>query len=174
MNAPTGVLTLIFQTPDRDLYAYKPDRNFPRGLSSLAGCLFLLALDVWIGAKYPVWWGWLIGAVPLLAAAVLGTWGIVDLRAHTLFHLEVDRRARTISLAMPKTDEGHALAKVGFGEVQAVELAEQSGPPRAWNVTLLLRNGRKIGLGLSSAAARAEATAGLFSGLTGAPVARRS
>jgi len=173
LNAPTGSLTLIFQTPDRDLYAYKPDRHIARGLGFLAGCVLLLALDVLIGARVPHWYGWLLGILPLFGGAVLGTWGIIDLRARALFHVEVDRRARTVSLASP-SGKGHDLAKVGFGDVLSVELAEQPGPPKAWNVTLLLKNGRKIGLGLSAQAARAEELAGTFSKVTGAEITRRS
>ena len=49
---------------------------------------------------------------------------------------------------MPLPKALHDLAKVKFSDVESVRIAEK-GPPPVWNVSLQLKNGRRIGLGVS-------------------------
>jgi hypothetical protein len=119
---------------------------------------------------------WLIVLLPLVFATVFASWGLLDLITRGLFELEVDRRARTLALAMP-TEQGQALAKVGFSDVTSVAMVERRPLPGVrgsvrWSVALAMKDGRQIGLGLLEEAALAEGLAASFGELLGVRIAR--
>jgi len=119
---------------------------------------------------------WLIAVLPVVLATVFASWGLLDLITRGLFELEVDRRARTLALAMP-TERGQALAKVGFSDVTAVAMVERRPLPGVrgrvrWSVALAMKDGRQIGLGLLDESAPAEALAASFGELLGVGTAR--
>jgi hypothetical protein len=164
MIRPIGSLQQASTTEDRILFVYRRDRNKVRGLVFFGLAPVLAVVGLYLGLRLHSFWGWMAALLPLFGAGVAANWGLADLLRPTLFDLEVDHRSRTLTVSM-----GRALAKVRFSEVTAVEIAEKS---RAWNVTLLLADGRRIGLGLSSTSARAEEVAGRFSSLIGIEVRR--
>jgi hypothetical protein len=170
VNEPLGSLEPVSTTEDRTLYAYRPKRRMARGVVWMLLALLLVALAMFVSVRVGQWYGWMTGIVPLLLASGAGFCGMLDLLNRPLFHLEVDRRARTLALMMPK-EQGHALAKVKFGDVSSVEVKEK-GPPPIWNVTLVLKGGRRIGLGASDEKARSDEVAARFSELIGVEIVR--
>lgn len=162
MIRPIGSLQQASLTEDRVLYVYRRDRQTFRGTVFMTSACALLAGGFFLGHRLSTFWGWILALVPLFAAAVLANWSLADLLRPTLFEIEADRRARTLTVTM-----GQAVAKLGFADVVAIEVEEKSG---AWNATLLLGNGRRVGLGLAADAARAEGTARTFSELLGVEV----
>lgn len=113
--------------------------------------------------------GWALGIVPLALGVFLAGRGFRDLVTRSFFQLEVDARARTLALAMELEGDATQLAKVGFDQVRAVEL---SGGEGRWNVALLIRDGRRMGIGLLEDAGAAEKLTADFAALLGAPVSR--
>jgi hypothetical protein len=170
VNEPLGCLRPVSTTEDRTLYAYRPKRRTIRGLIWMTLSLLLVALAMLVALRVGQWYGWMTGIPPLLLATAAGYCGMLDLLNRPLFHLEVDRRARTLALMMPK-EQGHALAKVKFSDVSVVEVKEK-GPSTMWNVTLVLKGGRRIGLGLSDEKARSDELAAQFSELIGVEIVR--
>ena len=170
MNEPVGSLRAVSTTEDRTLYAYRLRRRTLRGLAWMALALLLVALAMFVAVRVGQWYGWMTGIAPLLLASGAGFIGMLDLLNRPLFHLEVDRRARTLALMMPK-EQGHALAKVKFSDVGSVEVKEK-GPPPIWNVTVVLKSGRRIGLGVSDEKAQSDEVAARFSELIGVEIVR--
>jgi hypothetical protein len=170
VNEPIGALHEVSATEDRTLYAYRPKKRTTRGILWLGIALLLVGLAVYLGHLEGRWWGWMYAIVPSLAASGAAYCGMIDLLNRPLFQLEVDRRARTLSLAMPR-EAGHDLAKVRFGDVQSVKISEKGAPP-TWNVTLVLKNGRRIGLGISDDAAQSDQVATRFAQLIGVEIVR--
>ena len=170
MNEPIGALHEVSTTEDRTLYAYRPKKRTARGIVWLGIAALLVGLAIILGLQDAHWWGWSYAVLPSIAASAAAYCGMVDLLNRPLFQLEIDRRARTLALAMPR-ESGQALAKVRFSDVDAVKISEK-GPPAIWNVTLQLKNGRQIGLGISDDAATSDQTAARFSELLGVQVLR--
>lgn len=170
MKELVGSLDPVTDTEDRTLYAYRPRRRTARGILWLAIALGLLGAGVLAGRPEGRWYAWLFAVAPLLVGSAAAYCGMLDLLNRPLFHLEVDRRARTVALAMPK-EEGQDLAKIRFADVARVEITEKGTPP-SWNVTLLLRNGRRMGLGLYGTPEGAGRIATTFSDLVGAEIER--
>jgi hypothetical protein len=171
-----GALRPVSSTEDRILYEYRTPRRLLRGLVYVSIAAGLIAAAVRIGVDRQSFVVWLLAIVPLGFAGVFVSWGLLDLITRGLFELEVDRRAKTLSLSM-ETGHGQALTKTGFGDVAAVDIAERRPLPGArgrsrWNVTLPLRDGRRIGLGLTEDAAEADRLAAEFAALLGAPLTR--
>jgi hypothetical protein len=163
VNEPLGALQVLSTTEDRTLYAYRPKRRLARGIVLLSAALLFVVLAIVAGRPTGRWYGWMFAILPSIAASAAGYCGMIDLLNRPLFQLEVDRRARTLALAMPR-EQGHALAKVRFADVASVEIREK-GPPASWNVTLLLKNGRRIGLGISDDKTKSDDVAVRFSEL---------
>jgi len=170
VNEPIGALHEVSTTEDRTLYAYRPKKKTGRGVVWCAIALALVGLAVYLGLKENRWWGWSYAVLPSLAASAAAYCGMIDLLNRALFQLEVDRRARTLALAMPR-ESGQALAKIRFADVDAVKIAEK-GPPPIWNVTIQLKNGRQIGLGISDDRALSDQTASRFAEVIGVQVVR--
>jgi hypothetical protein len=166
MIRPIGSLQQASTSEDRILFVYRRDRKTVRGAAFLVLVPVLATAGFLLGLRLHSFLGWMAAMLPLFAAGVAANWGLADLLRPTLFELELDHRARTLTLSM-----GRALAKVRFADVIAVEIAKKD---RAWNATLLLADGRRIGLGLSSTLARAEETGGKFSSLIGIEIRRQS
>jgi hypothetical protein len=164
-----GSLRLVRTTEDRALYTCKTPRRLARGILAVALCVAMVFLAFRVANAIGGVFGWIVAVVPLLGALILGSGGVLDIMTRPLFHLEVDRRARTLALAVPM-EQGQALAKIGFDEVLTVDISERRPLPGVrgmtrWNVTLPLSNGRKIGLGLTEDGAEAERMAATFSEL---------
>jgi len=172
MEPPLGVLQPFSVSEDRTLYAYRPKRRTRRGILWVSFSLLLVAGAVLLSLRLGTWSGWLLTIVPLLLASAAAYCGMLDLLNRPMFHLEVDRRARTLALMVPR-EQGQSLAKVRFGDVRAVELKEM-GPPPAWIVALALEGGRRIGLGACDRKDDADQVAAEFSTLTGAEIVRHS
>ncbi len=170
MKAPVGTLQQAAMTEDRVVFVYRPDRQAGRGVLCIFVGLLLVALGILVGVKLASWWGWLVAILPLFAAAVAANWALAALIRGTLFQIEVDLRARTLAVSMPSGDV-QALAKVRFSDVVAVEIGPKD---RSWNVTLVLQDARRVGLGLSADATRADEVAARFSALLGVPTRRPS
>lgn len=170
VNEPLGALHEVSTTEDRTLYAYRPKKRTARGAVWVAVALVLVGLAIYLGMQEGRWWGWSYAVLPSIAASAAAYCGMIDLLNRPLFQLEVDRRARTLALAMPR-ESGQALAKIRFADVAAVKISEKSPPP-TWNVTLQLQNGRQIGLGISDDAGQSERTAARFAELIGVQVVR--
>jgi hypothetical protein len=170
VNEPLGALQMMSTTEDRTLYVYRPKRRLTRGILLLSAALLFVTLAVYLGRPTGRWYGWMFAILPSIAASAAGYCGMIDLLNRPLFQLEVDRRARSLALAMPR-EKGQALAKVRFADVASVEIREK-GPPASWNVTLMLRNGRRIGLGISDDKAASDETALRFSELIGVGIVR--
>lgn len=170
MNEPIGALQEVSTTEDRTLYAYRPRKRTARGIVWCGIALALVGLAVYFGLQESRWWGWSYAVLPSIAASAAAYCGMIDLLNRALFQLEVDRRARTLALAMPR-ESGQALAKIRFSDVDAVKIA-QKGPPPVWNVTIQLKNGRQIGLGISDDPATSDQTASRFAELIGVQVVR--
>jgi energy-coupling factor transporter transmembrane protein EcfT len=166
LNAPVGTLQQASTTEDRVLYVYRRDRKLARGIVQMAVALLLVTAGFGLGLKLGTFWGWILSLLPLFVAAVAANWSLADLLRPTLFQLEVDHRARTLALSMAMVG-GEALAKVRFDDAAAVEI---TGKGRAWNVTILLKVGRRMGLGLSEDPAKANEVAARFAGLLGVEV----
>lgn len=164
MIRPIGSLQQASTTEDRVLFVYRRDRKTARGVFFLCLAPAFAVAGFLLGFRLHTFLGWMASMVPLFFGGVAANWGLADLLRPTLFDLEVDHRARTLALSM-----GQALAKVRFADVTAVEISEKD---RAWNTTLLLGDGRRIGLGLAPTAARAEATAAKFAELLGVEIRR--
>jgi hypothetical protein len=170
MNEPLGSLHTVSSTEDRTLYAYRPRKRTARGILWLGIALGLVGLGMVVGWPDGRWFTWAFAIVPSIAASAAAYCGMIDLLNRPLFNLEVDRRARTVALAMPR-EKGHDLAKVQFGDVESVRIAEK-GPPPVWNVSLQLKNGRRIGLGVSDDKTQSDDVAARFAELIGVDVRR--
>jgi hypothetical protein len=170
VEQPVGLLRPISNTEDRTLYAYRRRRRTGRGAAWIAAALLLVAGASVVALRVGGWVGWPACIVMLLCGSAAAFCGMLDLLNRALFHIEVDRRARTLALMVPR-EQGQALLKVHFGDVSAVELKEK-GPPPTWNVTLVIKSGRRIGLGLSNDASESEKVATLFSELIGVEILR--
>jgi hypothetical protein len=170
VNEPIGALLEVLTTEDRTLYAYRPKKRTGRGVAWLVIALALVGLAIYLGMLDGRWWGWTYAILPSIAASAAAYCGMIDLLNRPLFQLEVDRRARTLAVAMPK-ESGQALAKVRFSDVDAVKITEK-GPPPIWNVAIQLKNGRKIGLGISDDKGTSDQTASRFAELIGVQVVR--
>jgi hypothetical protein len=166
MDEPLGALQEVSSTPDRTLYAYRRRHRWLRGVAWVGLALLLLGVAIVLGRPAGRWYSWLFAVLPSIAASAAAFCGMLDLLNRPLFRLEVDRRARTLSLSMPR-EHGQALAKLRFADVSRVEV-RQKGPPPVWNVTLLLNTGKRIGLGVSDDAAASLEVARRFSELVGA------
>lgn len=164
MIRPIGSLQQASTTEDRILFVYRRDRKTARGIFFLCLTPLFAVAGFILGRKLHTFLGWMAAMLPLFAAGVAANWGLADLLRPTLFELEVDHRARTLALSM-----GQALAKVRFSDVTGIEIAPKDG---GWNATLLLGDGRRIGLGLSATSAKAEEVAAKFSTLLGVDVRR--
>jgi len=172
MTQPLGSLWPVSGTEDRTLYAYRPKRRTVRGIVWVAASLVLVSGSVVFSLRAGTWTGWRVCIVPLLLASAAAFCGMLDLLNRPLFHLEVDRRARTLALMVPR-EQGQSLAKVRFSDVTAVELKEK-GPPPTWIVALLLPGGRRIGIGACDLKDDADRVAAEFSTLLGVEVVRPS
>jgi hypothetical protein len=170
MEPPLGSLRAISRSEDRTLYAYHPKRRIRRGVVWVSFSLLLVTGAVVLSLRLGTWSGWVFSIVPLLLASAAAYCGMLDLLNRPLFHLEVDRRARTLALMVPRA-EGQALAKVRFSDVGAVEVKEK-GPPPTWIVALLLSGGRRIGLGACDLKDAAEQVAAEFSSVVGVDIVR--
>jgi hypothetical protein len=170
VNEPIGALHEVLTTEDRTLYAYRPKKRTGRGIIWLVIALLLVGLAVYLGLLEGRWWGWMYAILPSIAGSAAAYCGMIDLLNRPLFQLEVDRRARTLALAMPK-ESGQALAKIRFSDVDAVKITEK-GPPAIWNVTIQLKNGRQIGLGISDDKGSSDQTASRFAELIGVQIVR--
>ena len=170
VNAPIGALHEVSTTEDRTLYAYRVKKRTARGIVWLGIALLLVGLAFYLGMQGGRWWYWMVAIPPSLAASVAAYWGMIDLLNRPLFQLEIDRRARTLALAMPK-ESGQALAKIRFADVVAVKISEKGAPP-IWNVTIQLKNGRQIGVGISDDPGVSDRTAASFAELIGVQVVR--
>jgi hypothetical protein len=170
MNEPVGALHAVSSTEDRTLYAYRPRKRTARGILWLGIALGLVGVAVALGWPDGRWYTWTFAIVPSIAASAAAYCGMIDLLNRPLFQLEVDRRARTVALSMPR-EKGHDLAKVKFSDVESVKIAEK-GPPPVWNVTLQLKNGRRIGLGVSDDKAQTDDVAARFAEMIGVEVRR--
>lgn len=170
VNEPLGALHEISTTEDRTLYAYRRKKRTGRGILWLAIALALVGVAAFVGRAEGRWWAWMYAIVPSLLASAAAYCGMLDLLNRPLFQLEADRRARTLALAMPR-EQGHDLAKVRFGDVDSVKISEK-GPPPTWNVTLQLKNGRRIGLGISDDRAQSDEVASRFAQMIGVEVVR--
>jgi len=161
---PIGSLQQASMTEDRVLFVYRRDRKTARGVFFLCLAPAFAVAGFLLGFRLHTFFGWMASMVPLFFGGVAANWGLADLLRPTLFDLEVDHRARTLALSM-----GQALAKIRFDDVKAVEIAPKSG---AWNTTLLLGDGRRVGLGLSAKVSKAEEVAARFSTMVGVEVRR--
>jgi hypothetical protein len=170
VNEPIGALHEVSTTEDRTLYAYRPKKRTARGIVWLVVAALLVGLAIYLGLQESRWWGWSYAVLPSLAASAAAYCGMIDLLNRALFQLEIDRRARTLALAMPR-ESGQALAKIRFSDVDAVKISEK-GSPAIWNVTLQLKNGRRIGLGISDDRATSDRTASRFAELIGVQIVR--
>lgn len=172
MNEPLGALHAVSSTEDRTLYAYRPRKRSARGILWLGIALALVGLAVFVGWPDGRWYAWMFAIVPSIAASAAAYCGMIDLLNRPLFQLEVDRRARTVALSIPR-EKGHDLAKVQFSDVESVRIAEKGAPP-VWNVALQLKTGRRIGLGVSDDKAQTDEVATRFAELIGVEVRRSS
>jgi len=170
VKEPIGALHEVSTTEDRTLYAYRPKKRTARGIVWLGIALLLVGLAFYLGMREGRWWYWVYAIPPSIAASAAAYCGMIDLLNRPLFQLEVDRRARTLALAMPR-ESGQALAKVRFSDVDAVKISEK-GPPTIWNVTLQLKNGRQIGLGITDDRKTSDQTATRFAELIGVQIVR--
>jgi hypothetical protein len=170
MNDPLGALHAVSSTEDRTLYAYRLRKRTARGILWIGIAIALVGLAIYVGRAGGNWYAWALSIVISIAASAAAYCGMLDLLNRPLFNLEVDRRARTVALAMPR-EKGHDLAKVQFGDVEAVQISEK-GPPSVWTVTLQLKTGRRIGLGVSDDKAQTDDVASRFAEVIGVPVRR--
>ncbi|HLY10098.1 MAG TPA: hypothetical protein VKW04_12395 [Planctomycetota bacterium] len=171
-----GWVRPVRSTEDTVLYEYRTPRRALRGAGYLALAAGLIGFGFKLGVDRANLLVWLLAILPLVLSAVFASWGLLDLITRGLFELEIDRRARTLALAMP-TERGQALAKVGFADVTSVALVERRPLPGTrgrvrWSVLLAMQDGRRIGLGLLEEAAEAERLASAFGELLGVGVSR--
>jgi hypothetical protein len=171
-----GSVRPVRSTQDTVLYEYRTPRRALRGAFYVVLAIGLITGSFKFGADRANLVVWLLTLLPVICATIFASWGLLDLITRGLFELEVDRRARTLALAMP-TERGQALAKVGFADVTSVAVVERRPLPGArgrvrWSVALTMRDGRRIGLGLLEETAVAERLASSFSELLGVEIAR--
>lgn len=171
-----GCVRQVSTTEDRILYEYRTPRRPARGIVYILVALALIAGGFRFGIEKSNLVVWLFCVVPLLLSGVFASWGLLDLISRGLFELEVDRRAKTLALSM-NTEHGQALAKILYSDVAGVDVSERRPLPGArgrtrWNVTLPLKDGRRIGLGLIEDAAQADRLADGFVDLIGVPLTR--
>lgn len=171
-----GWVRPVRRTEDRVIYEFRTPRRALRGAFYLAAAVGLVAGSFRIGADRASLAVWLVAVVPVVFATVLASWGLLDLVTRGLFEIEVDRRARTLALSMPR-ERGEELAKVGFGDIGSVSLVERRPLPGTsgrvrYSVLLAVRDGRRIGLGLLEDPAEAERLAAAFGELLGVGVTR--
>lgn len=170
MNEPLGALQEVSTTEDRTLYAYRPKKRTARGILWLGIALALVGVAVFVGRPAMGGWAWLYAIVPSILASAAAYCGMIDLLNRPLFQLEVDRRARTLALAMPR-EKGHDLAKAKFSDVDSVKISEK-GPPPTWIVSVQLKNGRRIGVGALDDQAQSDDVASRFATMIGVQVVR--
>ena len=170
MKEPLGSLRPVSSSEDRTLYAYHLKRRRGRGILWVSGALGLVACSVLFSLRMGTWTSWLLVLLPLVLASAAAYCGMLDLLNRPIFHLEIDRRARTLALMVPR-EQGQSLAKVRFADVSAVELREKGSPP-AWIVALALSGGRRIGIGACDRKDHAERVAAEFSMLLGVEIVR--
>lgn len=161
MRAPLGSLVRIGSTADTETHVFRPRRRPVRGALQILTAVALFAGALFLGVRLGSFLGWLLAALPLLTSAVLVARGLTDVITRALFQLEVDRRARTLTLSA-LLDQGQALAQVRFDQVRAVEVTEKDG---AWLVSLPLDDGRRIALGCYADRPEADAWAERFRAL---------
>lgn len=153
----------VAQTDDTETHVFRPRRRPIRGAAQILLSLALFGGAVAFGVRTGTFLGWLAAALPLLASAVLIARGLAELVARAMFQLEIDRRARTLTLSA-LLDQGQAVTQVHFDQVKAVEVTEKDG---AWLVSLPLADGRRVALGCSADRAEAEDQAARFRVLLG-------
>ena len=158
VRAPLGGLVRIAQTGDTETHVFRPRRRPLRGALQILLALALFGGALALGVRLGSFLGWLLAALPLLAAAVLIARGLTDLLARGMFQLEIDRRARTLTLSA-LLDQGQALTQVRFDHVKAVDVTEKDG---AWMVSLPLADGRRVALGCYADRAEADDQAARF------------
>jgi len=172
VKAPTaaflGTLRSELVTEDTESFVYRPERRPARGVLELAAALAVAVGALLTVVRIPAWYGWLLGALPLLVCAVLAARGLAWLWPRPMFTITIDRRARTLLVSMP-TDRGQGLAKTRYADILAVEIAEKDASSA---VSLPLGDGRRIGLGFFRRREDAEALAARFAGLIGVEVRR--
>lgn len=171
-----GWVRPVKTTEDTILYEYRTPRRLLRGGGYVLLAVGLIGAGFKVGVDRQNLLVWLVALLPLVLATVFASWGLLDLITRGLFELEVDRRAKTLALSMP-TEQGQALAKVGFADVTAVHVVERRPLPGGrgqvrWSVALAMRGGRKIGLGLLEDAAETERLAASFGTLLGVTTTR--
>jgi len=172
VKAPTaaflGTLRSELVTEDTESFVYRPERRPARGVLELAAALALIVGAFLLVTQVRAWYGWILGAPPLLAGAVFAARGLAWLWPRPMFTITIDRRARTLLVSMP-TDRGQGLAKTRFDDVLAVEIAEKDA---SFAVSVPLRDGRRIGLGFFRRREDADALAARFAVLMGVDVRR--
>src|SRR6185295_1824961 len=99
---PLGALHAVSTTEDRTLFAYRAKKRTARGILWLGIALALVGVAVFVGRPAVGGWAWLYSIVPSILASAAAYCGMIDLLNRPLFQLEVDRRAKTLALAMPK------------------------------------------------------------------------
>jgi hypothetical protein len=171
-----GSVRPVRSTEDTVLYEYRTPRRALRGSFYLVLAIGLVAGSFRLGVERSNLVVWLLAVLPVVFATVFASWGLLDLVTRGLFELEVDRRARTLALAMP-TERGQALAKVGFADVTSVAVVERRPLPGVrgrvrWSVALTMKDGRRIGLGLLEKGTEADRLAASFGELLGVDIAR--
>lgn len=158
VRAPLGSLVQVARTDDTETHVFRPRRRPVRGAVQILGALALFGGAVALGVHFGTFLTWLLAALPLLASAVLFARGLADLVARAMFQLEIDRRARTLTLSA-LLDQGQAVTQVRFEQVKAVDVTEKEG---AWMVSLPLADGRRVALGCYAERAEADAQAARF------------
>jgi len=171
-----GWVRPVRTTEDTVLFEYRTPRHALRGTFYVVLSIGLVAGSFKIGVDRSNLAVWLLAVLPVVFATIFASWGLLDLVTRGLFEIEVDRRARTLALAMP-TERGQALAKVGFSDVTSVAIVERRPLPGErgrvrWSVALTMKDGRRIGLGLLENGAEAERLAASFGKLIGVDIAR--
>ena len=165
VRVPLGSLLRVGQTAETETHVFRPRRRPVRGAVQLllAVALFLGALT--LGVRLGTFLGWLLAALPLVASAVLAARGLTDVVARVMFQLEIDHRARTLTLSA-LLDQGQAVTQVRFDQVKGVDLTEKEG---AWMVSLPLADGRRVALGCYADRAEADAQADRFRRILAGP-----
>lgn len=169
MDAPLGSLEELSSIEDRTLYAYRPKKRTTRGVVFLVLAFVLMAGGLVFARFLGDYASWIGLIFPLIVASGTAYCGMLDLLRRPLFHVEVDRRARTLALAI--SGERQELFKARFDEAVSVDL-QRPDPRPVWTVKIRLRDGRNIGLGVLDDLAAAESLAARFSDTLGVPVQR--
>ncbi len=170
MDQPLGFLRPIAESEDRTLYAYRRPRQTARGVAFAALALLFVAAASVVALRVGGWVGWPSSIALLLFGSAAAFCGMLDLLNRPLFQIEVDRRARTLALMVPR-EQGQALLKIQFADVSSIELKEKGAPP-TWNVSVVMKSGRRIGLGPPDQSPESESSAARFSELIGVEVVR--